>query len=163
MRWSTVPVRACALLACAVAALAHAGEIMLYEQAGFGGRSLTLRSTAPNLETIDFNDRAVSVRVRAGVWELCTDAYFRGQCTTFGPGEYPNLGGRNGSYSSVRELAAGSWSRPPPQSSGEGAIVLFDQEGFRGRGYGINAAISDFAPTGFNDRTRSVIVKSGTW
>lgn len=145
-----------------VAGLAQAGEVILFEHQGFRGRTLTLRGTAPNLGSIDFNDQASSVRVLSGVWEMCTDAHFRGRCATFGPGDYPSLGGQSNTYSSVRELASGGRSRPPPPPD-DGAIVLYDQEGFQGRGIGINSATPDFDPTGFNDRARSLIVKSGIW
>jgi Beta/Gamma crystallin len=145
-----------------LACLAQAGEVILFEHSDFRGRTLTLRGTAPNLDIINFNDRASSVRVLSGLWEMCTDAYFRGRCATFGPGDYVSLGGQSNSYSSVRELASGGRSRPPSPPS-DGAIVLFDDEGFRGRGFGINSAMPNFDPTGFNDRARSLIVKSGIW
>ena len=38
-----------------------------------------------------FNDRASSLRVDRGYWIFCSDADFRGECRTFGPGEYPVL------------------------------------------------------------------------
>jgi hypothetical protein len=38
-----------------------------------------------------FNDRASSLRVDRGYWIFCSDADFRGECRTFGPGEYPIL------------------------------------------------------------------------
>lgn len=145
-----------------LAGIATAGEVILFEQTDFRGRTLTLRGTAPNLDSINFNDRASSIRVLAGIWELCTDAYFRGRCTAFGPGEYPTLGEHSNTYSSARELARGAHARPVPPP-GDGAIVMFDQEGFRGRGFGIDSAISDLDPAGFNDRARSLIVKSGIW
>lgn len=144
-----------------IACVAQAGEVMLFEHPEFAGRTLTLRGTAPNLESINFNDRAASIRVLSGIWEMCSDAYFRGRCATFGPGDYRSLGGQANTYSSVRELASSTRNHAPPPD--DGAIVLFDQEGFRGRGFGINAAVPDFDPTGFNDRARSLIVKSGVW
>ena len=44
-----------------------------------------------NLDHV-FNDQASSLRVASGYWIFCSDANFRGECRTFGPGEYPNLG-----------------------------------------------------------------------
>lgn len=156
-------VRAGLVALTALAASAYAGELILFEAPAFAGRTFTLRGTAPNFDAITFNDRASSLQVKSGVWEFCTDAYFRGNCRTFGPGDYPDLGNQTQRYSSARELATGSWKRPPPPPPTDGAIVLFDQEGFRGRGFGINVAVPDFDPTGFNDRTRSVIIKRGSW
>jgi len=38
-----------------------------------------------------FNERASSLRVDRGYWIFCSDADFRGECRTFGPGEYAQL------------------------------------------------------------------------
>jgi hypothetical protein len=46
----------------------------------------------PDLANTGFNDRAQSLRVRHGYWIFCSDSQFRGQCRTFGPGDYPRLG-----------------------------------------------------------------------
>ena len=46
----------------------------------------------PDLANSGFNDRAQSLRVNRGYWIFCSDAQFRGQCRTFGPGDYPRLG-----------------------------------------------------------------------
>ena len=94
-----------ATLALAASAL-FAGEITLFERPDFQGRRLTIRGTMPNLDRTDFNDRAESIAVRDGVWEICTDAYFNGQCVRLQPGEYPNLrGSLDRSISSVRGAA----------------------------------------------------------
>ena len=71
-----------------VASALAAGEITLFEREGFQGRRLTIRETMWNLDRTDFNDRAESIIVRDGVWEVCSDARFSGQCTRLRPGEY---------------------------------------------------------------------------
>ena len=73
------------------ATAALAGEIILYENPGFQGRRMTLRGTMSDLDRTQFNDRAESIVVRDGVWEVCTDARFSGRCVRLQPGEYPNL------------------------------------------------------------------------
>ena len=84
-----------------------AGEIILYESPGFQGRRMTLHGTTPDLDRTQFNDRAESIVVRDGVWEVCTDARFAGRCVRLQPGEYPNLqGDLNNRISSVRNLSA---------------------------------------------------------
>ncbi len=45
----------------------------------------------PNLDGARFNDRASSLRVEGGYWLFCSDVNFRGECLTFGPGDYPTL------------------------------------------------------------------------
>ncbi len=77
-----------------VASALAAGEITLFEREGFQGRRLTIRGTVWNLDRTDFNDRAESIIVRDGVWEVCSDARFSGQCTRLQPGEYGHLRGR---------------------------------------------------------------------
>lgn len=75
-----------AVLPCLYAAAAGAAEITLFEFPDFGGRRITLRGSVPNFDPGGFNDRAASMVIREGYWELCSDAYFRGRCATFGPG-----------------------------------------------------------------------------
>jgi Beta/Gamma crystallin len=77
--------------------------VILFEHSDFRGRTLTLRGTAPNLDSIDFNDRASSARALSGVWEMCTDADFRGTCRVYRPGEVRSVDPRlNDQFSSAR-------------------------------------------------------------
>src|SRR5262249_46358199 len=65
---------------------------ILYEGTNLSGRSLVIGSeVASNLANTGFNDRASSMRIEGGYWVFCTDAYFGGECQTFGPGDYPTL------------------------------------------------------------------------
>jgi hypothetical protein len=139
-----------------------AGTVILYEQADLSGRQIRLDTSTADLERLGFNDRAWSMRVLAGVWELCSDSFYRGNCGTFGPGEYRKLE----DYlvrrvSSAREVQSGI-DRPPALPA-DGALVLFEQEGFRGRRMGADGAVNDLDRLGFNDRTASVIVRRGNW
>ena len=54
------------------------------------GRALTLDRDGVS-DMADFSDRASSLRVARGYWIFCSDTQFRGECRTFGPGEYPQL------------------------------------------------------------------------
>ena len=38
-----------------------------------------------------FNDRASSVIVERGQWQVCDDIGFRGYCIVLRPGQYPSL------------------------------------------------------------------------
>lgn len=42
-------------------------------------------------------------------------------------------------------------------------VILYEREGLRGRSFVANRAIDNLDPTGFNDRTSSVVVQSGGW
>ena len=65
---------------------------ILYERPNLSGRSFVVDSdVAANLATMGFNDRASSLRVERGHWVLCSRSEFRGECRTFGPGDYAHL------------------------------------------------------------------------
>lgn len=83
---------------------APAGDIELYREADFGGRAYAAKRDVSNLGPTDFNDRASSVVVYAGQWELCTDGEYGGRCAVFGPGRYPTLGGLANQVSSLRRV-----------------------------------------------------------
>src|SRR5438093_1403271 len=111
------------LLGAAIALLATgvvAGELTLYEGENFQGRNLTLRSDMRDLDRTQFNDRAMSLVIRDGVWEVCSDAQFRGHCATLRPGNYPVLhGGLNRRISSGRMISERyPYSAPPAWDRG---------------------------------------------
>ena len=69
----------------------------LYSGPNMTGRAVTLdREGAGDLQ--NFNDRASSLVVERGYWIFCSEPQFRGECRTFGPGQYsqlpPNLDNR---------------------------------------------------------------------
>src|SRR5512134_1695440 len=85
--------RALAALGLACFASTAAASIVLYEGDNFTGRSYTVDMRMGNLDRTPFNDRASSLVINTGTWQVCTDARFRGDCRTLGPGQYPVLGG----------------------------------------------------------------------
>lgn len=78
----------------------------LYSRPNLSGRSYPINDMTPNLESSRFNDRASSLRVDSGYWIFCSEAEFRGDCRTFGPGEYDSLPGMNNSISSGRLISS---------------------------------------------------------
>lgn len=65
------------------------GRAVLYELPNFGGQSVVIdRSSISDLHRIGFDDRAASLVVESGTWMFCTREGFRGECQTFGPGQY---------------------------------------------------------------------------
>ena len=80
------------------------GELVIYDHASFTGRSFSARSSIDNLVDKDFNDRAQSLIIYAGRWQLCTDANYAGRCVVFGPGRYENLQDLNNKLSSFKRL-----------------------------------------------------------
>ncbi|MCG2585636.1 beta/gamma crystallin-related protein [Massilia sp. TS11] len=143
---------------------AQAGEITLYSRDHFRGREVTLREVTPNLSDLGFNDRASSLVVRSGRWEICVDAEFRGECVVFERGEYPNLERFNNQISSAREVGTGrhpgSWRR---YEGRRGLVEFFAQPGLNGNSTRIVRDTPDFVQIGFNDRARSLVIEDGTW
>lgn len=170
MKNSVIKIAVAAAFAFAATA-AIASEITLFENPGFQGRRITLRGTTPDLDRTQFNDRAQSIIVRDGVWEVCTDAGFGGQCTRLQPGEYPTLaGGLNDRISSAREVAqhapppSGGPASRTPGPGGPARAVLYEGEGFRGRSFEItHDVVRNLDRTNFNDRAASLRVFGGYW
>ena len=147
------------------------GAVVLYDDGNLGGRSLRLEADAPSLGRNGFNDRAASLEVLQGTWELCADAEFSGACRTYAPGRYPDLGyGMARQVSSARLLrSAGeapaviSPGLPPPPPNQQGRVVLFSERGLRGASLAVAGAVPDLERSNFNDVSASLYVESGTW
>ncbi len=97
-----------------------AAQITFYEGEGFRGRAFTADKQIWNLERYAFNDRASSVVVDRGRWEVCEHARFEGSCVVLRRGSYDSLGsmGMNNRISSVRPVGRGApaaYEAPPPQ------------------------------------------------
>ncbi len=158
--WRTLALSAAASLA--LAHTAHAGEIILYEHAKYGGARVVLKSPTPNFISLGFNDRVSSMVVVSGRWELCTDADFQGQCTVFARGNYPGVDRRlNDRFSSARDLDDIAMVRPPAPP--KGVIELYEKTRFRGRMLPLAGDQINLGASGFDDTASSVIVREGTW
>lgn len=146
------------LLAAAGAAVAQ--DIQFFEGYDFNGRRYGASVSVSNMSDVGFNDRASSVIIRSGSWQLCTDAYFRGRCVTLQPGEYRNLGsmGLANQVSSARQVGGGGWG-----GGSRGAVTLYEDYSFGGRSFGVNGPVENLGRTDFNDRARSMVVQGGTW
>jgi hypothetical protein len=158
-----------ATLALAASAV-FAGEITLFERPDFQGRRLTIRGTMSNLDRTDFNDRAESIAVRDGVWEVCSDAHFNGQCVRLQPGEYRNLrGSLDRSISSVREVTQAAYAPPAPVyraggGGGQPRAILYSGQDLSGRAFEIDRnGVRNLDGSGFNDRASSLSVLGGYW
>jgi uncharacterized protein YcfJ len=94
-----------ALAAGAFLAAAHASaQVTFYEGESFHGRAFTTAQPVRDFARIGFNDRASSVVVSSGRWEVCENARFDGRCVLLRPGNYGSLRalGMENSISSVR-------------------------------------------------------------
>jgi hypothetical protein len=146
------------------------GSIELYDQPGFRGRSLRLESDAEALATSGFNDRAASAVVTQGTWELCTDADYYGDCRSFPPGRYADLGfGMERRISSARLIRSPreapiavtpGYAQSPPIS---GRAFLYSERRLRGTSLAVAGAVGDLQRSGFDKEAKSILIESGSW
>jgi hypothetical protein len=104
----TYILRASVAAALAISGGAYAAELTMFSGPDFRGSDMTIHGGVPNLDRTGFNDRAESIIVRSGRWEVCSDANFSGYCAMFGPGDYRILEGplyRRISSAREREVA----------------------------------------------------------
>ena len=73
---------------------AAAQEIILYDSRSFGGRSLTLNGSAPDLDAYNWDNDVDSIRVVSGNWEIYRDdnyGHHNGPSFVLSPGDYPDI------------------------------------------------------------------------
>ena len=101
MNWKLKSAFAVSALLLATQAMA---QITFYEGEGFRGRVFTADKRVADFGRVGFNDRASSVVVDHGSWEICEDARFQGRCMVLRRGSYDSLNGMgmNNRISSVR-------------------------------------------------------------
>ena len=80
------------------------GAILLFPDADMQGQPLALDRNTDDLVPYGFNDRAGSIVVNEGQWEVCSDANFRGRCEVIGPGQYARLNALDNKISSLRRV-----------------------------------------------------------
>jgi hypothetical protein len=135
--------------------LAPATGLELYAGTGYSGRKQILRESTENFRSIDFSDRAMSLRVpRNETWEICINIDFD-ECRLVSE-DIPDLAaiGISRMISSAR----------PHYTRGRGGrarIVYYDGVNFRGR----SVTIDDDRPSFGNSNTAvgSVRVVDGEW
>ena len=92
-------------------------QITFYEGEGFRGRSFTTDKRVWNFERFGFSNRASSVVVDRGRWEVCDEARFEGRCVILRRGSYDSLRGMglDNRISSVRPVERGSQATYQPE------------------------------------------------
>jgi hypothetical protein len=97
---------------CLMAGSAIAGSVTLFSGTGFAGPSITVNQDVRNLADFPpWNDRARSLIVNSGMWEICKDSKYR-DCVTLRPGtQIPDLDevGLFRKVSSLREVQNLGW------------------------------------------------------
>ena len=154
------------------------GSAIIYSNPDFSGRSLRVTGPIPRLADYRFNDRASSIRITGGAWEVCVDANYRGRCEVF---EYRedrlNDIRLNNKITSIRPVSYGYAGRRDRYDRGDGygrgrdygrggynaPVVLFTNPDFRGNALPINGAVAHLNQLRFNDKVSSIAVQSGAW
>lgn len=157
---------ALALLATVLAG--HAGaQVTFYEHENFEGRSFTALQALDDFNRAGFNDRASSVVVAGGPWEVCEHVRFDGQCMILRPGYYRSLRdmGMNNRISSTRPAERHGHHHedryaPPPLPP---QITFFSHEGFQGQAFNTENDVVNLERYGFNDRASSAVVLGDRW
>jgi beta/gamma crystallin len=78
------------------------GALDLFPDREFRGRPVRMQRDAVSLDGI--GDRAASLVIHSGTWELCSEPRFQGRCRTFEPGRYATLGRLEDRIASVRQV-----------------------------------------------------------
>lgn len=154
------------------------GAIKFFSERAFHGRSQDMQRDHADFREFRYNDRAASIVVTRGVWELCTDAGYRGRCRLYGPGHYedlePGMSGRISSGRLVRPTAAA----PAPDWRGDrharnddtarrwsndSSVQLYSMMQFSGASRAYTHDVPNLHNVGFNDVAQSIIIHGGDW
>jgi beta/gamma crystallin len=157
---------------------AMAQAVTFYERDSFRGRNFVQDGPVADFQRFGFNDRASSVVIRRGTWEICSDARFAGRCVTLRPGSYRSLDamGLSDRVSSARPVSDRGRQPPrpgpgipppypgnPPPGGVSNTVTLFDNSGLSGDRFRVAEDIPNLDRTQWNDRARSMIVRQGRW
>ena len=147
-----------------------AQDIVLYQGENFSGPRFASNESVADLARVGFNDRASSVTIRGGSWQLCSDSYYRGQCVTLQPGDYPSLGamGLDNAVSSLREIGwngggGGPGRRPGRRRTRRRLDRAVRAPGMTGRSLHAERADRRTSTAPASTIAPSAIVNSGTW
>jgi hypothetical protein len=78
--------------------------VVLYDGPDFSGRAVRVQNDMPSLYKRGFDDRASSMVIHEGAWQICTDEGYEGRCRVFQPGEYADLRGFDNRIASLKRV-----------------------------------------------------------
>lgn len=59
----------------------YRGDVLMFEDVGYEGRVYEVVGDMPDLDLARFNDRASSIKIVRGKWEICEHANYQGRCS----------------------------------------------------------------------------------
>ena len=134
------------------------GQITFHERRDFRGRSFTADGPVADFQRFGFNDRASSVVINGGSWEVCDGPGHSGRCVVLRAGRYASINemGLNNRISSARP-SGGTGHRPP----NAGQVTLYEHAEFRGRAVTIDRRAERLE--GFKNAASSAVVSGTSW
>jgi len=138
------------------------GGITFHERRDFRGRSFTADGPVADFQRYGFNDRASSVVINGGSWEVCDGPGHSGRCAVLRPGRYASINemGLNNRVSSARPV--GGHAGPPPGGPPHaGQVTLYEHSEFRGRAVTIDRRAERLE--GFRNAASSAVVSGTAW
>ncbi len=141
-----------------VAVVPVRSSAVFYERESFGGGSLLVQDDLGDFSRTGFQQRAASVEVIGGPWELCQTGVAATPCVVLRPGKYASLRsvGVYGPIASARAIDRDSASVATAPS-----VVFYEGEGFGGRSFSTQGDVMDFRRAGFRREAASVEVVGG--
>ncbi len=142
---------------------APVAQLSFYENEAFEGRAFTTQQEVDDFRRDGFNDRASSLVISGGQWEVCDGVGFKGRCVTLVAGQYPSLAaiGLNNRVSSVR--AVGAAPLPVSPQPVAASVTFYEREGYSGRTLSTQQDVGDFRRASFNNMASSAVVTGGRW
>ena len=115
----TLPLKSALAIALLTATTLASAQITFYENESFLGSTFSTNKAVDNFARHGFNDRASSVIVDRGRWEVCEDSRYSGRCVVLLRGNYDTLKsmGMNNRISSVHPADANTDNDVPPPAN----------------------------------------------
>lgn len=146
------------LLAAASAQAQQKPSVLLYDGNNASGAYIQVEGDVKSLANTGFDDRASSIFVVRGNWQLCTRTNYEGDCKSFGQGLH-ELGTLSDKVSSLRPVETSSGTADDAH-----AVVLFLDRNGGGKSLRTTANISNLSNhAGFADAVSSIAIFRGTW
>ena len=134
------------------------GQITFHERKDFRGRSFSAGAPVENFQRYGFNDKASSVVIASGSWEVCDGPGHSGRCVVLRPGRYASLNemGLNNRISSARPAGGAPGPRPHV-----GQVTLYEHSNFGGRAVTIDRRAERLE--GFKNAASSAVINGAPW
>ncbi len=135
---------------------------ILYDGQRYSGAPQPVTTDVERLGAMRFDDRASSINIREGVWEICEGPRFEGRCEVLST-SVDDLAeiGLNNAISSIRPYSDSAAFRQA--SAAAAPLTLYSKKRFGGTQLSVSGDLSDLRAERFNNKARSVEINEGVW